>query len=379
VKRKKKKAPKTTTGTAAPKAPEPKGAARAAKAKAISSPQLVSVTSTRKPADKDPSSDSDVEIVAADINWSSRSGRGPNGPNPKRRAPEEVLAAALMDVLVPKPTGPDAADLSPAEAALLRRQQMRRRLNETSDWAQPVDVTAPAPPEVDEELPKAKSEKGRDVLEQKLKMTQKQLLQLQLGIKQQQLEKLKARMRGKRSRNTFFPARPRRLPAQIQAQPATSIPSPEPSTKPPPLLPDASASAASPPSPKDRSEKRPPRAPSPPVQPIQAPQAPEAPMRAERSERSQVIPKPAEVTAVAAPAKPMATAAPAAPAAATAVPPAVPPALRPAALKKSLADAYFEKKAQVERQKALLQEALAKRKELAGKAVKSSGDGATPA
>eukprot|EP00439_Symbiodinium_sp_Y106_P046636 s253_g5.t4 len=238
VKRKKKKAPKTTSGTsgtAGPKVtPEPKGAPRAAKAKAISSPQLVSVT--RMPADKGPSSDSDVEIVAADINWSSRQPArgGPNGPtNPKRRAPEEVLAAALMDVLVPKPTGPDAADLSPAEAALLRRQQMRRRLSEASDWAQPVDVTAPAPPETDEEL---KKEKGRDVLE-KLKTTQKQLLQLQLGIKQQQLEKLKARMRGKRSRNTFFPARPRRLPAQ----PATSAgASPEPS-KPPPILADASA------------------------------------------------------------------------------------------------------------------------------------------
>ena len=206
MKRKKKKAPKTTSGTsgtAGPKvAPEPKGAPRAAKAKAISSPQLVSVT--RMPADKGPSSDSDVEIVAADINWSSRQPArgGPNGPtNPKRRAPEEVLAAALMDVLVPKPTGPDAADLSPAEAALLRRQQMRRRLSEASDWAQPVDVTAPAPPETDEEL---KKEKGRDVLE-KLKTTQKQLLQLQLGIKQQQLEKLKARMRRQAIQKHIFP------------------------------------------------------------------------------------------------------------------------------------------------------------------------------
>ena len=211
---------------------------------------------------------------------------------------------------------------------------MRRRLSEASDWAQPVDVTAPAPPETDEEL---KKEKGRDVLE-KLKTTQKQLLQLQLGIKQQQLEKLKARMRGKRSRNTFFPARPRRLPAQ----PATSAgASPEPS-KPPPILADASASAASPPRPKERSEQRPPT-PSPGApESIQASQAPKP------AERSQVIPKLAEPVA---PAKRAATPAPAAPAApALPVPatvaPTVHPALRPAALKKGLADAYFEKKAQ---------------------------------
>lgn len=162
------------------------------------------LSASTKPVVED-GNDSDIEIIGADIVCSSAAlaKRAARKAPVRKRAPEEVLAAALIEVLVPRSSCErrgGAGDMSATEAALLRRQRLRRQLAEsTQDWAMPVDVTEPAPPEVhdDDDL----AHRGRrglapldkQALEEKLKATQKQILELQMGLKARQLEQLKHR------------------------------------------------------------------------------------------------------------------------------------------------------------------------------------------